>query len=165
MISLHDLKDYGSPWSIWVPLTASQTLTTHATPKALPQAHGGLQKTSLGDRTVILGFAYEFVAAAGNGFDLVSNSALFSPGGNTAITIFGARASTAITRVALSVPQCFIPLDGGSISPTFTLPASLAVVCTGTPPTSGRLLIWGAVMPSSEWLLANRYFGSPLSTS
>ena len=156
MIDIAKLRALGEPWTIYVPLTADADLVVPALPKRIPNAVSSSGKYLLGSRVIILGFAYDFVAASGNGFDL-EHTWYSSPASTR--QIFGARASANDLRVSLSVPETFIPLDGGSSSPDS--PGKLVLNVTATPPTSGRLLIWGVVTDGQEPLLGNKYFGSP----
>lgn len=162
MVSLlKELRDLGEPWCVWRPLTATQVLVAAKANSLLTAGIDGGPRALLRDRIVICGFAYNFRAADGNGFDLVARSQEYSPGGTTDITIYGDRATTAVTRVSESVPRTLIALDSGG-SPARN-PASLVLVATGTPPTSGHIVIWGVICPGSEPLLNNEYYGSPFA--
>lgn len=165
MIDLNKLRAMGEPWCIWRGFAVDQVLAAPRTSVRLPAGIGGGPKPLSSERIVILGFAYDYVAANGNGFDLVSRSAIVSPSAvSTAdLVIWSSRATTAQTQVALCVPECFIPLDAGSSSPFLQTGAQLVLDVTATPPTSGQILIWGVTMPGNEGLLTNRYFGSPFN--
>lgn len=156
MFNLALARQLGSPFCIYVPVTATRNLISPSSQVILTDAITSTIKYQMGDRIVVLGFAYDFVAASGNGFDIVQRH--YSTGAEVDKTIFGARASANDLRVALSVPETFIPLDAGTASPQN--PATLRLVATGTPPSSGQLLIWGAIS-SNEAMTGNRYIGSP----
>lgn len=160
MIDFERLRQLGDPWWISRPLTADIALVIPRDAVRLPGHAGGGQKRLSSERVVILGFAYNFVAANGNGFDLVQRDYTVSPGGGTTRVIFGDRATTAITRVHQSVTECYVPLAGGSTSPSLTNGADLEIDVTATGPTSGHILLWGVIAPESE-ALAHNYTGSP----
>lgn len=156
MFNLALARQLGSPFCIYVPVTATRNLLVPNAQVLVRDAITSTIKYQMGDRIVILGFAYDFVAASGNGFDIVQRH--YGTGSEVDKTIFGARASANDLRVALSVPETFIPLDAGTASPQN--PATLRLVTTAGAPASGQLLIWGAIS-ANEAMTANRYIGSP----
>jgi hypothetical protein len=171
MFSLKQVREeFGSVWSIWRNLATGSLDHDLVIPRPAGRAGNGIaghQRYLDSDRVVILGFAYDFVAANGNGFDVVSRD-YASPVGTPAQfptnrIIFGSRATTAITRCALAVPECFIALDGGVASPALKNAADLHIDMTATGPTTGFLAIWGTLLPENHPLLANNYFGSPFN--
>jgi hypothetical protein len=164
VIDLKRLRELGTPWSIRRGLTVNGQVTTLVIPRDSTRVTSGItghQRAHIGERVVILGYSYEFVAANGNGFTLAQRDYTLSPGGGTDLTILDPRATTAVTRIAHAVTECFIPLHGGSASPSLTDGADLILTLTATAPTTGMLHIWGVTIPSNEFLLTNGYRGSP----
>lgn len=155
MIDLRHLRELGTPWCIYTGMTA-KTLITPRSSVTLPAGIAGGEEALSTESIIILGYQYDFVAAAAAGFNLVARSASFSPGGVTDYTILAPRASTAITRVEGGSDSCFIPLDKGKyVSPAASYaPASLVLTLDGAP-SDGHLVIWGVMTDGSEFWVPN----------
>jgi hypothetical protein len=152
--------ELGVPWWVSVPLA---DLTTPGEYQVRPQDNNK-QWQQYGDhrndyRVVLTWFQYDFVAANGDGFDLVYKDNISSPPLNR--YIIQPRATTAVTRVE-GGGTCFIAGPSGIFSPLENA-ADLWVMPTVTPPTSGRLILGGHV-PSYDEALGHvaKYTGSPI---
>lgn len=162
MFDLEKIRRMGEPWCIWRPLTAAATLITPKASARLPTGIGGGQKAHLGDRVVILGFTYSMTGGASLGFKLVSGDQAISPGGTTDVLIWEDLLTDLVDSRSHTVSECFIALDGGTASPSLTNGANLRIVAAGGGlPTTGHIIMWGVIMPANEFLLTNRYRGSP----
>lgn len=157
----------GTPWWVSVNLTqADQDIVIPAPAVRGTQISNMGTKLTVNHRLIILGWAYDYVAANGNGFDLEFTDTAVTP--SVQRTIITSRATTAITAIQQACPFTFLPGPAGAYnangSPDQPLgnPASLRLNTTGTPPTSGRLVVWG-IHTDADWKPGKLFTGSPVN--